>query len=196
MYILSCSYIRKCPAGNIPSVILFVTPELARITVVGMGRQTCTLVECFFWIADEQKNTKINGRGVTVLVELPTTNDHRIFILRHNSTLKISVHDFTCFLREQPPTPTPSELFNCFSILVARWYCWEKMRSIIPIQNNEIDLHSKPPFRRRLRHTWVNVVLIFYQQHKPPPPPPFYIWRSTLFRFKINQNNQHLEISM
>ena len=35
----------------------------------------------------------------------------------------------------------------------------------IPTQNNNINLHSKPPFSCILRHTWVKAVELFY----PPP---------------------------
>ena len=32
----------------------------------------------------------------------------------------------------------------------------------IPTQNSNIKLHSKPPFSRLLRHTWVKEVMQFY----------------------------------
>ena len=32
----------------------------------------------------------------------------------------------------------------------------------IPTQNNNINLCSKPPFSRLLRHTWVKAVMLFY----------------------------------
>ena len=31
----------------------------------------------------------------------------------------------------------------------------------IPTQNININLHSKPPFSRLLRHTWVKAVMLF-----------------------------------